>query len=60
MGEKDAHGLRLLLSLGELDAPTLAAAMDESRTLRFTEATALLLEQRRGQAGAGRKKTFEL
>ena len=60
MGKKDAHGLRLLLSLGELDAPTLAAAMDESRTLRFTEATALLLEQRRGRAGAGRRKKFEL
>ena len=60
MGEKDAHGLRLLLSLGELDAPTLAAAMDESRTLRFTEATALLLEQRRGRAEAGRRKKFEL
>jgi hypothetical protein len=52
--------LRLLLSLGGLDAPTLEAAMNESRALRFTEATALLLEQRRGQAGAGRRKKFEL
>ena len=60
MREKDLSGLRLLLSLGGLDAPTLEAAMNESRALRFTEATALLLEQRRGQAGAGRRKKFEL
>ena len=58
--ERDAHGLRLLLELGVPDANALDFAMNESRTLRFTEATALLLEQRRGQAGAGRKKTFEL
>lgn len=60
MRERDSSGLRILLGLGELDAPTLEAAMNESRALRFTEATALLLEQRRGRAGAGRRKTFEL
>ena len=60
MLERDAHGLRLLLSLGGPDADTLNAALDESRALRFTEATALLLEQRRGQPGAGRRKKFEL
>ena len=60
MREKDLSGLRLLLSLGGLDAPTLESAMNESRALRFTEATALLLEQRRGRAGAGRRKKFEL
>ena len=60
MKEKDAHGMRLLISLDKIDAETLDFALNESRALRFTEATALLLEQRRGQAGAGRKKTFEL
>ena len=60
MRERDARGLRILLSLGLPDASTLETAMNESRSLRFTEATALLLEQRRGQAGAGRRKKFEL
>lgn len=60
MKEKDAHGLRLLLSLGKIDAAALNAALDESRVLRFTEATALLLEQRRGRTGVGRTKKFEL
>ena len=60
MRERDLSGLRILLSPGGLDAPTLESAMNESRALRFTEATALLLEQRRGQAGAGRRKKFEL
>ena len=60
MKEKDAHGMRLLISLDKIDAETLDFALNESRALRFTEATALLLEQQRGQAGAGRKKTFEL
>lgn len=60
MRERDLSGLRILLSPGGLDAPTLESAMNESRALRFTEATALLLEQRRGQAGTGRRKTFEL
>ena len=60
MQERDARGLRLLLALGAIDAQTLEFALNESRALRFTEATALLLEQRRGQAGVGRRKTFEL
>ena len=58
--ERDAHGLRLLLSLGTPDPDTLDFALADARTLRFTEATALLLEQRRGQAGKGGTKKFEL
>ena len=58
--ERDARGLRLLLELGVPDADVLEFALADARALRFTEATALLLEQRRGQAGAGRRKKFEL
>ena len=58
--ERDAHGLGLLLKLGAIDAEALDAALNDARALRFTEATALLLEQRRAQAGAGRQKKFEL
>ena len=60
MRERDAHGLRLLLGLGGITAETTDHALNESRALRFTEATALLLEQRRGQASVGRTKKFEL
>lgn len=58
--ERDTRGLRLLLELGAPDADTLDAALEESRALRLTEATALLLEQRRGTPGAGRRKRFAL
>ena len=58
--EKDAHGLRLLLELGVTDADALDFALNESRALRFTEATALLLEQRRKTPGTGKTKKFEL
>ena len=58
--ERDAQGLGMLLGLGIPDTRTLETALNESRTLRFTEATALLLEQRRGLVGSGRRKTFEL
>ena len=58
--ERDARGLRLLLELGAPDTDALEFALADARALRFTEATALLLEQRRGQAGAGRRKKFEL
>ena len=58
--ERDAHGLRLLLELGVPDANALEFALNESRALRFTEATALLLEQRRKTPGTGKTKKFEL
>ena len=58
--ERDAHGLRLLLELGVPDADVLEFALNESRALRFTEATALLLEQRRKTPGTGKTKKFEL
>ena len=60
MAEKDMQGLRLLLTLGEQPPETLEAALTEARALRLTEATALLLEQRRGRAAAGRAKKWEL
>lgn len=56
--ERDAHGLRLLLELGEPDADVLDFALNESRALRFTEATALLLERRRKTQRTAKK--FEL
>ena len=56
--ERDAHGLGLLLGLGPITAENLDAALNESRALRFTEASALLLENKRGQAG--KRKKFEL
>ena len=58
--ERDAEGLRLLLSLGEADATALDKALDESRSLRFTEATAMLLDQRRAGTGKGRARKFAL
>ena len=60
LGERDIRGVRLLLDLGSLDPEALDAALTEARSLRFTEATALLLEQRRGAQGTGRRKKFEL
>lgn len=57
---RDAAGLRLLLGLGELSPETLGRAMDESRALGFTEATALLLETGRAGSGRGRARRFEL
>jgi len=60
MAEKDMQGLRLLLALGDLAPETLEAALTESRARRLTEATALLLEHRRGQTAAGRAKRWEL
>jgi len=60
MAEKDMQGLRLLLTLGEPAPETLEAALTEARARRLTEATALLLEQRRGRAGTGRAKKWEL
>lgn len=58
--EKDMHGLRILLNLGQIETETLDAALQESRSLRMTEATAVLLEKRHAIPAAGRKKTFEL
>lgn len=58
--ERDGEGLRLLLGLGEPGSAALDAALDESRGLRFTEATAMLLEKRRARAASGRAKRFDL
>jgi hypothetical protein len=56
--ERDAHGLSLLLELGVPDTDALEFALNESRALRFTEATALLLEQRRQTPGTRKTKKF--
>ena len=58
--EKDMRGLRLLLELGRLDAETLDTALRESRALKMTEATAILLEKRHSLPASGRTRTFEL
>ena len=60
MEEKDMRGLRLLLDLGSLETETLDAALRESRALKMTEATAILLERRHSLPASGRTKTFEL
>lgn len=60
LGEKDMRGLRMLLELGEMENETLDRALEESRALKMTEATALLLEKRHARPAAGRSKTFEL
>ena len=58
--EEDMQGLRMLLSLGQLPPETLEAALNGARARRLTEATALLLEQRRARPGTGRAKKWEL
>ncbi len=60
MREKDMRGFKMLLDLGTPDAQTLETALNEARDLRLTEATAMLLERRRGAPGAGRMRKFEL
>ena len=60
MQEEDMQGLRLLLPLGKEAPETLDAALAEARARHLTEATALLLEQRRARPGAGRAKKWEL
>jgi hypothetical protein len=60
MGEKDMRGFKMLLDLGTPDAQTLETALNEARDLRLTEATAMLLERRRGAPGARRMRKFEL
>ena len=60
MREKDMRGLRMLLDLGTPDAETLDTALSESRELRLTEATAMLLERKRGSGSTGRARKFEL
>ena len=54
------RGFKMLLDLGTPDAQTLETALNEARDLRLTEATAMLLERRRGAPGAGRMRKFEL
>ena len=58
--KKDIRGLRLLLDTGSLETETLDAALRESRALKMTEATAILLEKRHTRPAAGRTRTFEL
>lgn len=58
--EKDMSGLRRLLNLGGLEEETLDKALEESRALKMTEATAVLLEMRHARPAAGRMKTFDL
>ena len=58
--EKDTRGLKLLLDLGRPGPETLDAALRESRALKMTEATAILLEQRHALPASGRTRTFEL
>ena len=58
--EKDMHGLQKLLNLDGIETETLDAALDESRTLQMTEATAVLLEKRHARRAAGRLRTFDL
>ncbi len=58
--EKDAEGLRMLLSLAEPTDVALSAALGRARETGSTEATALLLEARHRRGGAGRAKRFEL
>ena len=54
------RGFKMLLDLGTPDAQTLETALNEARDLRLTEATAMLLERRRGAPGARRMRKFEL
>ncbi len=58
--ERDMHGLRKLLNLDGIEKETLDAALDESRALQMTEATAFLLEKRHACRAAGRTRTFDL
>lgn len=58
--EKDMHGLRVLLDLGELEDGALDEALSEARDLHLTEATAVLLEKRRMRPAAGRRRSFAL
>ena len=58
--EKDMRGLKLLLNLGICEAEILDTALKESRALKMTEATAILLEQRHSLPASGRTRTFEL
>ena len=60
MREKDMQGFRMLLEPVSPDAGVLEAALEEARSLRLTEATALLLEKRRVRPAAGRARKFEL
>ena len=58
--EKDMPGLRMLLKLSSPGTEILDAALQESRTLHLTEATAILLQKRREHPAAGRNRNFDL
>ena len=58
--ENDADGLRLLLRMTQPDEAALAAALELSRELRRTEATAILLEAGHRRAAAVRPKRYAL
>ena len=60
LAERDTRGLKMLLELGEPGPGVLDKALSEARGLQLTEATALLLEKRREQPAAGRRRSFDL
>ena len=57
---EDTAGLRLLLEESLGDSGALSSALDAARAMGYTEAVALLLEQRQRRFGAGRRRSFEL
>ena len=57
---EDTSGLRLLLEESLGDSGALSSALDAARAMGYTEAVALLLEQRQRRFGAGRRRSFEL
>lgn len=58
--ENDADGLRLLLRTAQPDDAALAGALELSRELRRTEATAILLEAGHRRSAAARAKRYAL
>ena len=58
--EKDASGLRLLLRWAEPSAEELSYAQQLSRSLSFTEASALLLEEQHRRFPPARMRSFDL
>ena len=60
LAERDTRGLKMLLELGEPGPGVLDKALSEARGLQLTEATAILLEKRREQPAAGRRRSFDL
>ncbi len=57
---RDTEGLRFLLDLPGITRPLLSDALEESRKLRYTEATALLLEKQYRSFSGGIQKNYDL